>query len=574
MYIFTSRHGIYYFRRVLTYSCVDVDDVCRYELRLSLRTRKKRYAYQFAAIISHAVDVLMKDKVNMTDDKSTLDLIISEMRHELIGSIQSTMRKLCVNESVFTEGQFEYVRKKLSMHTFDITNTFREDYLNGKGCDVTASDSGEQVLIPSIDAQKQIIHEIGYVADEFDNKGTISTNLRPGLASSPSSKGVNLTFVINMWLEEKAETGGISGRNGKTISEYHSKVHKLVEYFGDVKINNITPLAMKSFYTELKKHPSRYSGAKYQGKSFNERIAIAKMDNESTCSVRTINTYMERIAELFKYCEGYNFITKSPATAQIREKSNKSQMYKLEPFSVDDLKVLFSSDFYQKSGWKKGKTGHVEPYRFWLPLLALHSSCRLGELMQLELKNVYQVGGIWVLDIKEEINAKTGEVEKNIKTRSSIRKIPIHENILKIGFLQYVETIRDKYGDDSQLFPESETKQDAVDAAGKALAYILKKLNIHETNVKTFHSFRSSFINHALNQGIERKYIASVTGHLDMQDYQVAKELQESYERDLEPSVKLEHVISKIEFDYDFSGIKWSGGVYERKAINHTSKAG
>jgi|GEM_PF-5817104 len=129
MYIFPGKHCISYFGCVLAYLCVDVNDVCRYELRMSLRTRKKRYAYQFAAIISYVVDVLIKGKARMATTKSAIDMAIDEIHHQLIGSIQDTMRKLCVNGSMFTEARFEYVRSALSCQAFECIGALNGDYL-------------------------------------------------------------------------------------------------------------------------------------------------------------------------------------------------------------------------------------------------------------------------------------------------------------------------------------------------------------------------------------------------------------------------------------------------------------
>lgn len=73
---------------------------------------------------------------------------------------------------------------------------------------------------------------------------------------------------------------------------------------------------------------------------------------------------------------------------------------------------------------------------YWVPLLGLFTGARVGELVQLRVADVAQTDGVWCLDI----NAEEG---KRLKTENSRRLVPVHTELIRLGFLDYVQDIRD-----------------------------------------------------------------------------------------------------------------------------------
>jgi integrase len=86
------------------------------------------------------------------------------------------------------------------------------------------------------------------------------------------------------------------------------------------------------------------------------------------------------------------------------------------------------------------------PYQFWLPLLGLYTGGRLEELCQLIVSDVVETNGIWAISINDE-----GD-DKRIKTQQSRRIIPLHPQIVSLGFLQYIDSLKAARG--SRVFPE------------------------------------------------------------------------------------------------------------------------
>ena len=96
------------------------------------------------------------------------------------------------------------------------------------------------------------------------------------------------------------------------------------------------------------------------------------------------------------------------------------------PFSEKQLRKLFSSPVYTgcKSASRRSAKGQhvIRDGKFWIPLIALYSSMRLGEIVQLLVGDIKSEHGVAYFDICR------GEGEKKqIKTASSMRRVPIHK---------------------------------------------------------------------------------------------------------------------------------------------------
>ena len=162
-----------------------------------------------------------------------------------------------------------------------------------------------------------------------------------------------------------------------------------------------------------------------------------------------------------------------------------------EPFTDNDLKKLFQSKLFVSNGHNYGdykqNTGDFKTSAFyWVQLLALFTGARQGELCQLRRDDVYQYEGtkIWILNLKE-----------NLKTEGSIRKIPIHKQILDLGFIKYVESVNEE-----RIFPDEERKINKKTGLGEGFKKFssrwsgyrdgLKIIPSDNKHEKVFHCFR------------------------------------------------------------------------------------
>lgn len=200
-------------------------------------------------------------------------------------------------------------------------------------------------------------------------------------------------------------------------------------------------------------------------------------------------------------------------TKRDQKKSHHLNGYK--PYSDDELAQIFNHE---------NLLALEQPADFWLPLLGLHTGARISELTQLLLTDIKMVDGIWAIDINEETQAKRTsvrstakvskpreELAKSLKNSASVRKIPLHPTLIKIGFLDYVELVRPYRGD---LFPylNADTFGNKSGRPSERFGKYLDSLKITSKN-KVFHSFRSTANDLLKQAGVPEETRCQFVGH-------------------------------------------------------------
>ena len=111
----------------------------------------------------------------------------------------------------------------------------------------------------------------------------------------------------------------------------------------------------------------------------------------------------------------------------MKVKSSRRADEERSAFTPGDLKVIFLDDYTFLK--------HKRPDRFFIPLILLHTGARVGEVAQLGVNDVKKEDGVWCFDVHPSD-------ETSVKTKSSIRLVPIHSYLIKAGFIKYCEEIR------------------------------------------------------------------------------------------------------------------------------------
>ncbi|MEQ8042386.1 site-specific integrase [Xanthomonas hortorum] len=144
----------------------------------------------------------------------------------------------------------------------------------------------------------------------------------------------------------------------------------------------------------------------------------------------------------------------------------------------------------------------------WASLIGLYTGARASEVGQLLTADVVEDGGIPCVQISDE-----GEHQK-VKTDVSLRTVPIHPDLLALGFLGWVEQARAK--GQERLFPAA--KADAKNGQGN---WISKAFSRHLTEVgknwptakRGFHSLRKTLIQELQGAGVVSELRAQLVGH-------------------------------------------------------------
>ena len=244
-------------------------------------------------------------------------------------------------------------------------------------------------------------------------------------------------------------------------------------------------------------------GHDHNRKSIFEHIKIGKRNPENCITQKTLDEYVGCIKTVFAEALRKGDIQENIVDAADWPVShNQAQTKKYAPFSIEQLNAIFHAPLYtgckdDGRNYNKVGTNHPRHIRFWLPLIALFTGARINEICQLHTDDVQEKNGIPFISINEED-------EKHVKTKAGIRQVPIHNELIKIGFLDYAAQMRAK--GETLLFPEvmeslvkGKRAKDASPSAplSKWFNHFIESVNtcieqpeLKFTSEHVFHSFR------------------------------------------------------------------------------------
>ena len=173
----------------------------------------------------------------------------------------------------------------------------------------------------------------------------------------------------------------------------------------------------------------------------------------------------------------------------------------------------------------------LSPNARWAALIGLYTGARASEVGQLLVADVFKEDDIPCIRISDE-----GEHQK-VKTEVSLRTVPIHPELLALGFWNWVESRRT--AGHQRLFPQA--KADAMNGQGnwitKAFSRYLSEIGKDWPKAKRgFHSLRKTFIQELQGLGVTSELRAQIVGH------ELDDEHHATYSRDFTVTEKLKGV--------------------------------
>jgi integrase len=178
-----------------------------------------------------------------------------------------------------------------------------------------------------------------------------------------------------------------------------------------------------------------------------------------------------------------------------------------EPWQLAELRALFASPVFTEGARPAAGAGEAA---YWLPLLAMLTGARLGELAPLAVADVTtdEATGIAIIKIIEDV-----EQGRRLKNPGSRRVVPIHPELIRLGFIVFVEQVRGG-GDKARLFPllQPGPKGGLGEAWSKWFGRYIRDIGI-TSRTTVFHSFRHAFKDALRAAGISEDVNDALTGH-------------------------------------------------------------
>jgi integrase len=263
-------------------------------------------------------------------------------------------------------------------------------------------------------------------------------------------------------------------QNTKTKSAFVRSIELFIEFHGDVFVDEILPV----------------DAVKWNANLLARGVGQRSADNR-----------LQALQSLLKWCYKNEYIGHGQKLATAGKFNlTKGQRQKItkgaNAFSVAELSIIFDQKKYAK--WAS-----ESPARWWLPIVALHSGMRLEEAAGLQKNDIKEENGIVFFDLSG--------AGKQLKTEAAARRIPMHNDLQKMGFLEYV-----KKAGGGGLWPELRRGVNGLgNPVSKSFIRHLEAVGVRKTGdrSKVFHSMRDTFNNTLEKNGVPELVRSALMGH-------------------------------------------------------------
>jgi integrase len=220
-----------------------------------------------------------------------------------------------------------------------------------------------------------------------------------------------------------------------------------------------------------------------------------------------LNTVRNRLTTLtciFKWCESQGYIVEHSNPAKGIEPTAKAVRKAKRPrklFTDEQLVMIFGSERF-----KSLRVDH--PAHWWTLLICLFTACRREEAAQLHVADILEEDGIPYFNITSEGEGKS---LKNVE--HSTRRVPIHESLLRLGFMDYFQKVK-AAGHTRLFYQVSKGRNTYADAAGKVFSRLVRKLGMTDKGL-VLHSLRHGGITKLTDAGCPAEVARMLTGHAE-----------------------------------------------------------
>jgi integrase len=230
-----------------------------------------------------------------------------------------------------------------------------------------------------------------------------------------------------------------------TLSQARRDIGTFVQHVGvTYPASRIDKKAVREWKALLMKFPVKATETTaFKGMTIGQIVKHNETVGKPVLTPRTVNRYLSGLASFCNWLDAHGYIEGNPVDGMGLPKDKRKKVF---PFTTDQLTTLFGSPLFvgcqsddAPRFWNKPGNVQIRDFRYWVPLIMLFSGARPAEIAQLLVSDVRQQNGTWIMDITETEGDDDDDLEgfKSLKTAGSKRMIPVHKELVKLGFLTY-----------------------------------------------------------------------------------------------------------------------------------------
>lgn len=299
--------------------------------------------------------------------------------------------------------------------------------------------------------------------------------------------GVRLSQVFQRYAESLTLSGRSEYVHRRHVIDYGRAVERFTKAMGDMMVGNIGASEIQAFATGLSKESAQGKGR--------------------PMATSTVRLAVARLSSVLSFAVDAGIIQTNPvSTSRINKRLGAAK----PPRSLDDnrsysraeLVKMFSQPDFACLRHSEGRPGNA---LFWLPLIAAYTGARREEVAQLYVNDVRQTSeGRWFIRIIDD------RPDKSVKTNSSRRDVPLHDDLIALGIL---ELVRDKDAN-TRVFPQLLKVSDGfAGIISKMWRPMTQRWGVYREGRSPLHGFRHTFKTIGREVGIPKEVSDWITGH-------------------------------------------------------------
>lgn len=312
---------------------------------------------------------------------------------------------------------------------------------------------------------------------------TLDPTPLPSIATKPA---VTLSGALERYTQAMSLSGKQEHVLRRHVVDYTRAVNRFIKHMGDCCLQAIQPADIHEF-AGLLINPTK--------------------PTEKPLATSSARLLLARLSSVLAFAVDSGLMQSNPVvTSRIHKRLGsgkpKRSLGNDKGYSWAELITLFSHSSYQQQRNADGRPGNAV---FWIPLIAAYTGARREEIAQLYIADIRQhETGQWFFRIIDD------RPDKSLKTDSSRRDIPIHDDLIELGILELVH----RRSPTSRVFPQLVKVSDGyAGIVAKAWRPLTQQCNVYRPGRNPLHAFRHTFKTLARENGIPKEVSDWITGH-------------------------------------------------------------
>ena len=495
------------------------------EVQVSLKTGILRHALMLANQLKTQLDVIFYN-IRYLNMKLTLDEVKSLLKKRLeLAKYRIELKtvekyQMSIHERDKHVWEINEIKKKIENNFLNQKDNkveaFADKILKENEAELDKGSTEYKVFLKGVFqlVTKMADYEISLINGDIQDRWSIDEimsesgqSTRPIKSSKPPIK---LKETIDTFLKEREQSKDVNVRSLKEEIAVFALFNDIV---GDICVHQLDSEKVRYFknmYMALPPHLSKKKD--YIGKSFEE---IIKLDHEPRSPVTVANNFQKIRVFLEWFFD--NDYSDSDLQSILKVKTKKGKKRKKGStrthFTEEDLTRIFNAGTYPETTLERNGQNNGN---YWVPIIGVFTGARRNEICQLTLKDIQQADDVWIFNISEAWD-EDERVDKSVKTAAGVRQLPIHQQIIDLGFLAYVEFIKKR--NYTRIFPDFSYFEGYGYGKnfGKWFNKYIARIGVKPTDKKSlkkdFHSFRYTASNCLKQAGVEEAIANEIEGH-------------------------------------------------------------